>query len=62
MFLQVKEVDTKLILTNRNGSGCGSELTHGWGDFADAARCSLADAHKMILDKNGREINSKVFF
>jgi hypothetical protein len=62
MFLQVKEVDTKLILTNRHGSGCGSELTHGWGDFADAARCSLADAHKMILDKNGREINSKVFF
>jgi hypothetical protein len=36
MFLQVKEADTKIILTNRNGSGCGSELTHGWGDFADA--------------------------
>jgi len=62
MFLQVKEIDTKLIHTNRHRSGCSTELAHGLSDFADAARCSLADAHKMILDKNGREINSKVIF
>jgi hypothetical protein len=41
---------------------CGSELAHGLSDFADAARCSLADEFKCFWIKAAVKSTPKFFF